>query len=74
MNLLLNFKCFLDQYSPFASSCGRRLNMCYSRNVTLRDGENSKEGSLAGRKDFFFFPHALKQLSEEAGKERDAEE
>uniref|UniRef100_A0A8C4MIF3 Methylcrotonoyl-CoA carboxylase subunit alpha, mitochondrial n=1 Tax=Equus asinus asinus TaxID=83772 RepID=A0A8C4MIF3_EQUAS len=28
-----------DQYSPFASSSGRRLNTCYTRNVTLRDGE-----------------------------------
>lgn len=31
-----------DQYSPFASSSGRRLNICYSRNMTLRDGKNSK--------------------------------
>uniref|UniRef100_A0A9L0TKS9 Methylcrotonyl-CoA carboxylase subunit 1 n=1 Tax=Equus caballus TaxID=9796 RepID=A0A9L0TKS9_HORSE len=30
-----------DQYSPFASSSGRRLNTCYTRNVTLRDGENN---------------------------------
>uniref|UniRef100_A0A8C4MBP6 Methylcrotonoyl-CoA carboxylase subunit alpha, mitochondrial n=1 Tax=Equus asinus asinus TaxID=83772 RepID=A0A8C4MBP6_EQUAS len=29
-----------DQYSPFASSSGRRLNTCYTRNVTLRDGKN----------------------------------
>lgn len=40
-----------------------------------RDGENSEEGSLADRKSFFFFfPYELKQLSEEAGKERDVEE
>ncbi|XP_039706486.1 methylcrotonoyl-CoA carboxylase subunit alpha, mitochondrial [Pteropus medius] len=30
-----------DQYSPFASSNGRRLNICYTRNMTLRDGENN---------------------------------
>ncbi|XP_014701723.3 methylcrotonoyl-CoA carboxylase subunit alpha, mitochondrial [Equus asinus] len=30
-----------DQYSPFASSSGRRLNTCYTRNVTLRDGKNN---------------------------------
>uniref|UniRef100_A0A3Q1MLC6 Methylcrotonoyl-CoA carboxylase subunit alpha, mitochondrial n=2 Tax=Bos TaxID=9903 RepID=A0A3Q1MLC6_BOVIN len=30
-----------DQYSPFASSSGRRLNICYSRNMTLRDGKNN---------------------------------
>lgn len=30
-----------DQYSPFASSSGRRLNISYTRNMTLRDGENN---------------------------------
>ncbi|XP_045632559.1 methylcrotonoyl-CoA carboxylase subunit alpha, mitochondrial isoform X2 [Ursus americanus] len=30
-----------DQYSPFASSSGRRLNICYTRNITLRDGKNN---------------------------------
>ncbi|XP_045358789.1 methylcrotonoyl-CoA carboxylase subunit alpha, mitochondrial isoform X4 [Leopardus geoffroyi] len=28
-----------DRYSPFASSSGRRLNTCYTRNITLRDGK-----------------------------------
>ena len=42
INLLLNFKFFLDQYSPFVSSSGRRLNICFTRNMTLRDGKNSK--------------------------------
>ncbi|XP_030897005.1 methylcrotonoyl-CoA carboxylase subunit alpha, mitochondrial-like [Leptonychotes weddellii] len=31
-----------DQYSPFAFSSGRRLNISYTRNITLRDGKNSK--------------------------------
>ncbi|XP_036926912.1 methylcrotonoyl-CoA carboxylase subunit alpha, mitochondrial isoform X2 [Sturnira hondurensis] len=30
-----------DQYSPFASSSGRRLNISYTRNMTLKDGENN---------------------------------
>lgn len=30
-----------DQYSPFASSSGKRLNISYTRNMTLRDGENN---------------------------------
>ncbi|KAF6385107.1 methylcrotonoyl-CoA carboxylase 1 [Rhinolophus ferrumequinum] len=30
-----------DQYSPFASSSGRRLNISYTRNMTLRDGKNN---------------------------------
>ncbi|GAB5576633.1 methylcrotonoyl-CoA carboxylase subunit alpha [Prionailurus iriomotensis] len=30
-----------DRYSPFASSSGRRLNTCYTRNITLRDGEKN---------------------------------
>ncbi|XP_025863017.2 methylcrotonoyl-CoA carboxylase subunit alpha, mitochondrial isoform X1 [Vulpes vulpes] len=30
-----------DQYSPFASSSGRRLNIFYTRNITLRDGKNN---------------------------------
>lgn len=42
VNSLFNFNFFLDQYSPFASSSGRRLNICYTRNITLRDGKNSK--------------------------------
>ncbi|XP_077017275.1 methylcrotonoyl-CoA carboxylase subunit alpha, mitochondrial isoform X2 [Tamandua tetradactyla] len=29
-----------DQFSPFASSSGRRLNICYTRNMTLKDGKN----------------------------------
>nr|KAF6475174.1 methylcrotonoyl-CoA carboxylase 1 [Rousettus aegyptiacus] len=29
-----------DPCSPFASSNGRRLNIYYTRNITLRDGEN----------------------------------
>ncbi|XP_049737602.1 methylcrotonoyl-CoA carboxylase subunit alpha, mitochondrial isoform X2 [Elephas maximus indicus] len=29
-----------DRFSPFASSSGRRLNICYTRNMTLRDGGN----------------------------------
>ncbi|XP_008068875.2 methylcrotonoyl-CoA carboxylase subunit alpha, mitochondrial [Carlito syrichta] len=28
-----------DQFSPFTSSSGRRLNMAYTRNMTLRDGK-----------------------------------
>lgn len=30
-----------DQYSPFASSSGRRLNLFYTRNMTLKDGRNN---------------------------------
>ncbi|XP_054985216.1 methylcrotonoyl-CoA carboxylase subunit alpha, mitochondrial [Sorex araneus] len=30
-----------DQYSPFASSSGRRLNTSYTRNMTLKDGTNN---------------------------------
>ncbi|XP_023592594.1 methylcrotonoyl-CoA carboxylase subunit alpha, mitochondrial isoform X1 [Trichechus manatus latirostris] len=30
-----------DRFSPFASSSGRRLNICYTRNMTLRDGKNN---------------------------------
>ncbi|XP_006869876.1 PREDICTED: methylcrotonoyl-CoA carboxylase subunit alpha, mitochondrial [Chrysochloris asiatica] len=30
-----------DQFSPFTSSSGRRLNICYTRNMTLRDGKNN---------------------------------
>uniref|UniRef100_A0A8C4MA41 Methylcrotonoyl-CoA carboxylase subunit alpha, mitochondrial n=1 Tax=Equus asinus asinus TaxID=83772 RepID=A0A8C4MA41_EQUAS len=37
-----------DQYSPFASSSGRRLNTCYTRNVTLRDGKNNKTFQVLG--------------------------
>ncbi|XP_037695700.1 methylcrotonoyl-CoA carboxylase subunit alpha, mitochondrial [Choloepus didactylus] len=29
-----------DQFSPFASSSGRRLNIYHTRNMTLRDGKN----------------------------------
>uniref|UniRef100_A0A8C8YP74 Methylcrotonoyl-CoA carboxylase subunit alpha, mitochondrial n=1 Tax=Prolemur simus TaxID=1328070 RepID=A0A8C8YP74_PROSS len=29
-----------DQFSPFSSSSGRRLNFSYTRNMTLRDGKN----------------------------------
>uniref|UniRef100_A0A2I3GCV8 Methylcrotonoyl-CoA carboxylase subunit alpha, mitochondrial n=1 Tax=Nomascus leucogenys TaxID=61853 RepID=A0A2I3GCV8_NOMLE len=29
-----------DQFSPFSSSSGRRLNISYTRNVTLKDGKN----------------------------------
>uniref|UniRef100_A0A2I2YCE2 Methylcrotonoyl-CoA carboxylase subunit alpha, mitochondrial n=1 Tax=Gorilla gorilla gorilla TaxID=9595 RepID=A0A2I2YCE2_GORGO len=31
-----------DQFSPFSSSSGRRLNISYTRNMTLKDGKNSK--------------------------------
>uniref|UniRef100_A0A8C0WJS0 Methylcrotonoyl-CoA carboxylase subunit alpha, mitochondrial n=1 Tax=Castor canadensis TaxID=51338 RepID=A0A8C0WJS0_CASCN len=30
-----------DQFSPFSFSNGRRLNICYTRNMTLRDGKNN---------------------------------
>ncbi|XP_006884114.1 PREDICTED: methylcrotonoyl-CoA carboxylase subunit alpha, mitochondrial [Elephantulus edwardii] len=30
-----------DRFSPFASSSGRRLNICYTRNMTLRDGKSN---------------------------------
>ncbi|NXU55655.1 MCCA carboxylase, partial [Turnix velox] len=30
-----------DKFSPFASSTGRRLNMCYTRKLSLLDGENT---------------------------------
>ncbi|XP_045395718.1 methylcrotonoyl-CoA carboxylase subunit alpha, mitochondrial isoform X2 [Lemur catta] len=30
-----------DQFSPFSSSSGRRLNFSYTRNMTLRDGKNN---------------------------------
>ncbi|XP_008833619.1 methylcrotonoyl-CoA carboxylase subunit alpha, mitochondrial isoform X1 [Nannospalax galili] len=29
-----------DKFSPFSFSSGRRLNICYTRNMTLRDGKN----------------------------------
>uniref|UniRef100_A0A8C5K0I0 Methylcrotonoyl-CoA carboxylase subunit alpha, mitochondrial n=1 Tax=Jaculus jaculus TaxID=51337 RepID=A0A8C5K0I0_JACJA len=29
-----------DQFSPFSFSNGRRLNICYTRNMTLRDGNS----------------------------------
>lgn len=32
----------LDKFSPFASSTGRRINICYTRKLSLLDGENSK--------------------------------
>ncbi|NWW29099.1 MCCA carboxylase, partial [Falcunculus frontatus] len=31
-----------DKFSPFASSTGRRINVCYTRKLSLLDGENSK--------------------------------
>ncbi|NXF02017.1 MCCA carboxylase, partial [Smithornis capensis] len=31
-----------DKFSPFASSTGRRINLCYTRKLSLLDGENSK--------------------------------
>ena len=34
--------CVLDKFSPFASSTGRRINICYTRKLSLLDGENSK--------------------------------
>ncbi|KAK2090774.1 Methylcrotonoyl-CoA carboxylase subunit alpha, mitochondrial, partial [Saguinus oedipus] len=30
-----------DQFSPFSSSSGRRLNISYTRNMTLKDGKNN---------------------------------
>ncbi|KAM5293144.1 methylcrotonoyl-CoA carboxylase subunit alpha, mitochondrial [Ctenodactylus gundi] len=30
-----------DQFSPFSFSSGRRLNISYTRNMTLRDGKNN---------------------------------
>uniref|UniRef100_A0A8B9I593 Methylcrotonoyl-CoA carboxylase subunit alpha, mitochondrial n=1 Tax=Anser brachyrhynchus TaxID=132585 RepID=A0A8B9I593_9AVES len=30
-----------DKFSPFASSTGRRINICYTRKLSLLDGENS---------------------------------
>uniref|UniRef100_A0A0P6J0G2 Methylcrotonoyl-CoA carboxylase subunit alpha, mitochondrial n=1 Tax=Heterocephalus glaber TaxID=10181 RepID=A0A0P6J0G2_HETGA len=30
-----------DPFSPFSFSSGRRLNICYTRNLTLRDGKNN---------------------------------
>uniref|UniRef100_F7GE15 Methylcrotonoyl-CoA carboxylase subunit alpha, mitochondrial n=1 Tax=Monodelphis domestica TaxID=13616 RepID=F7GE15_MONDO len=30
-----------DQFSPFASSSGRRLNFSYTRDMTLKDGQNN---------------------------------
>lgn len=32
-----------DKYSPFASSTGRRLNICHTRKLSLLDGENTVE-------------------------------
>uniref|UniRef100_A0A8C2RNU0 Methylcrotonoyl-CoA carboxylase subunit alpha, mitochondrial n=1 Tax=Capra hircus TaxID=9925 RepID=A0A8C2RNU0_CAPHI len=40
-----------DQYSPFASSNGRRLNICYSRNMTLRDGKNNVAVAVTYNRD-----------------------
>ncbi|PKU30585.1 methylcrotonoyl- carboxylase subunit mitochondrial [Limosa lapponica baueri] len=33
-----------DKFSPFASSTGRRINICYTRKLSLLDGENTAEG------------------------------
>ncbi|XP_005989468.1 methylcrotonoyl-CoA carboxylase subunit alpha, mitochondrial [Latimeria chalumnae] len=35
-----------DQFSPFALSNGRRLNVLYTRNLTLLDGENKVEVAI----------------------------
>ncbi|XP_069069204.1 methylcrotonoyl-CoA carboxylase subunit alpha, mitochondrial isoform X1 [Pleurodeles waltl] len=40
-----------DPFSPFASSSGRRLNVCYSRNMTLLDGGNKVEIGIAYNQD-----------------------
>ncbi|XP_065530558.1 methylcrotonoyl-CoA carboxylase subunit alpha, mitochondrial isoform X3 [Lathamus discolor] len=32
-----------DKFSPFASSTGRRLNICHTRKLSLLDGENTVE-------------------------------
>lgn len=40
-----------DPFSPFASSSGRRLNVCYTRNMTLLDGENKVEIGVAYNQD-----------------------
>ncbi|KAG8516051.1 Methylcrotonoyl-CoA carboxylase subunit alpha, mitochondrial [Galemys pyrenaicus] len=40
-----------DQYSPFAFSSGRRLNNCYTRNMTLRDGKNDVAIAVSYNRD-----------------------
>ncbi|XP_066476322.1 methylcrotonoyl-CoA carboxylase subunit alpha, mitochondrial isoform X2 [Tiliqua scincoides] len=40
-----------DKFSPFASSSGRRLNILYSRNLTLLDGENKINMTITYRHD-----------------------
>ncbi|KAF3827349.1 hypothetical protein GH733_002835 [Mirounga leonina] len=40
-----------DQYSPFAFSSGRRLNISYTRNITLRDGKNNVDIAVTYNRD-----------------------
>ncbi|XP_041127244.1 methylcrotonoyl-CoA carboxylase subunit alpha, mitochondrial-like [Polyodon spathula] len=40
-----------DRYSPFASSNGRRVNILYTRNLTLLDGENKIEVAVCYNQD-----------------------
>ncbi|KAM4772492.1 methylcrotonoyl-CoA carboxylase subunit alpha, mitochondrial [Rhinophrynus dorsalis] len=40
-----------DQFSPFASSNGRRINISYTRNLTLLDGENKVEMKINYNRD-----------------------
>ncbi|NXV19974.1 MCCA carboxylase, partial [Cepphus grylle] len=36
-----------DKFSPFASSTGRRINICYTRKLSLLDGENTVDVAVS---------------------------
>uniref|UniRef100_A0A8D0HDV6 Methylcrotonoyl-CoA carboxylase subunit alpha, mitochondrial n=1 Tax=Sphenodon punctatus TaxID=8508 RepID=A0A8D0HDV6_SPHPU len=40
-----------DKFSPFASSSGRRMNISYIRNLTLRDGKNNVDITVNYNRD-----------------------
>ncbi|KAG8581360.1 hypothetical protein GDO81_007647 [Engystomops pustulosus] len=40
-----------DKFSPFASSSGRRLNVLYTRNLSLMDGENKVDMKITYNQD-----------------------
>ncbi|XP_041898009.1 methylcrotonoyl-CoA carboxylase subunit alpha, mitochondrial [Corvus kubaryi] len=40
-----------DKFSPFASSTGRRINICYTRKMSLLDGENIVDVAVSYNQD-----------------------
>ncbi|XP_063023295.1 methylcrotonoyl-CoA carboxylase subunit alpha, mitochondrial [Melospiza melodia melodia] len=40
-----------DKFSPFASSTGRRINICYTRKLSLLDGENIVDVAVSYNQD-----------------------